>query len=124
MNMHVVNTTMEPSWAEQKEAHDQRRRFQLARLITLSEEMLDCARCGDWGKVEEMEVLRRVELDECFALQNEHPSMLIAQALTALIHINDQIVCIVRGARDRVALERQRGQSGQRAAQAYQLACE
>lgn len=122
--MHLVNTAANPNWQEQKQLHDQRRRFQLARLITLSEDMLESARASDWDRVEEMEVLRRVELEECFALQNEHPSLLIAQALATLIHINDQVVYLVRSARDRVTAAHQREQAGHRAAQAYQLAAE
>lgn len=118
--MHLVNAALKPNWQEERQLHDQRRRFQLARLITLSEEMLAHARSADWDKVEEMEVLRRVELEECFALQNEHPSLLISQALAALIHINEQIVGVVREARDCVTAAWQRDHSGQRAAQAYE----
>jgi Flagellar protein FliT len=119
--MHLVNTEMNPNWHDQKQLHDQRRRFQLARLITLSEDMLEGARNGDWNKLEELELLRRVELEECFALQNENPSLLISQALAALIHINDQIVYLVREARDQVSSAFQRNQAGHRAARAYQV---
>jgi hypothetical protein len=122
--VHLVSAAAKPNWQEEKQLHDQRRRFQLARLITLSEEMLAHARSADWDKVEEMEVLRRVELEECFALQNEHPSLLISQALAALIHINEQIVGVVREARDSVTAAWQRDHSGQRAAQAYQSGLE
>jgi hypothetical protein len=122
--MQLVDTPASPNWHDMKQVHEQRRRFQLARLITLSEEMLERARVADWDRVEELEVLRRVELEECFALQNEHPSLLIAQALATLIHINDQVVFLVREARDRVALAQSRDEAGQRAAQAYQLTAE
>lgn len=122
--MHLVTTAQVPNWQEQKELHDQRRRFQLARLIGISEDMLECARRGEWEQLEEMEVLRRVELEECFALQNEHPSLLIAQAISALIHINDQIVYIVREARDQVAVEQRRDHAGHKAASAYQTVFE
>lgn len=122
--MHLINTGTKPNWQEEKQLHEQRRRFQLARLITLSEDMLECARSADWDKVEELEVLRRVELEECFTLQTEHPSLLISQALAALIHINDQIVVVVREARDCVTAAYQRDHSGQRAAQAYQFGLE
>jgi hypothetical protein len=117
--VHLVSTAINPNWHEQKQLHDQRRRFQLARLITLSEEMLEGARNGAWNQLEELELLRRVELEECFALQNDHPSLLISQALAALIHINDQIVAIVRQARDAASRAFQRDQAGHDAARAY-----
>lgn len=117
--MQLVNPSLQPNWQEERQLQEQRRRFQLARLITLSEEMLDCARSADWDRVEELELLRRVELDECFALQAQHPSLPIAQALAALIHVNDQIVGVVRDARDLVSSSWRRDQAGQRAALAY-----
>ena len=122
--MQLVTSENTYSSQDEKAVHDKRRRFQLARLITLSEEMLGHAGSGDWDKVEELEMLRRVELDECFALQNDHPSMLIAQALAALVHINDQIVALVRSARDKLGSDHGKEQAAHRAAMAYQGAAE
>ena len=122
--MQLVASENTFSGKDEKEIHDRRRRFQLARLITLSEEMLGHAGSGDWEKVEELEILRRVELDECFTLQNEHPSMLIAQALAALVHINDQIVALVRQARDKLGSELSRDHTAHKAASAYLQASE
>lgn len=118
--MHLVETNETADTRERKELMEKRRRFQLARLITLSEEMLDLARLGDWERLEEMETLRRVELDECFSMQAEQPSLLIAQALATLVHINDQIVCLVRMARDKVSSEQRREHASLKAADAYQ----
>ncbi len=117
--MHAVNTPMTES-SHEKELHDRQRRFQLARLITLSEEMLEHAKAGTWSAVEEMEVIRRVELEECFAMQHEQPSLLIAQALATLIHINEQIVMMVRQARDQVSRDHAREVGMLQGIQAYQ----
>ncbi|MES2626580.1 MAG: hypothetical protein V4628_14945 [Pseudomonadota bacterium] len=106
--------------SHEKELHDRQRRFQLARLITLSEEMLEHAKAGTWSAVEEMEVIRRVELEECFAMQHEQPSLLIAQALATLIHINEQIVMMVRQARDQVSRDHAREVGMLQGIQAYQ----
>ena len=117
--MHVVNTPM-PESSHDKEIHDRQRRFQLARLITLSEEMLEHAKAGAWPEVEEMEVIRRVELEECFAMQHEQPSLLIAQALATLIHINEQLVLIVGQARDQVSKNHGREVESMQGIRAYQ----
>lgn len=117
--MHVVNTAVTES-AHEQEVHDRQCRFQLARLITLSEEMLAYARAGSWNEVEEMEIIRRVELEECFAMQHEQPSLLIAQALATLIHINEQMVEVVRRARDQVSRDHSREAGSMHGIRAYQ----
>lgn len=122
--MQLVNNETSYSGLEEKELHDKRRRFQLARLITLSEEMLQHAVASDWENVEKLEILRRVELDECFALQNDHPSLIIAQALATLVHINDQIVYLVKQARDKVGNDQRRDHAAYQASIAYQQVSE
>ena len=117
--MHVVNTSVTES-AHETEIHDRQTRFQLARLITLSEEMLEHARAGSWNEVEEMEIVRRVELAECFAMQHEQPSLLIAQALATLIHINEQLVLAVRHARDQVSRDHSRETASMQGIRAYE----
>ena len=117
--MHAVNAPMSDS-SHEKEIHDRQRRFQLARLITLSEEMLEHAKAGAWSEVEDMEIIRRVELEECFAMQHEQPSLLIAQALATLIHINEQMVLIVRQARDQVSKNHSKEVESMQGIKAYQ----
>ncbi len=117
--MHAVNT-LSPESAHEREVHDRQRRFQLARLITLSEEMLEHAKAGSWLEVEDMEIIRRVELEECCAMQHELPSLLIAQALAAIIHINEQMVTIVRQARDQVSKNHSREVEAMQGVRAYQ----
>ena len=117
--MHAVNIPI-PESAHEKELHDRQRRFQLARLITLSEKMLEHAKAGYWNEVEEMEIIRRVELEECFAMQHEQPSLLIAQALATLIHINEQLVLVVRHARDQVRNDGSREAESMHGIRAYQ----
>jgi hypothetical protein len=82
--------------------------------------MLEHAKAGSWLEVEEMEIIRRVELEECFAMQQEHPSLLIAQALATLIHINEQMVAIVRQARDQVSKNHSREAESMQGIRAYQ----
>ena len=117
--MHAVNTSS-PESAHEKEIHDRQARFQLARLITLSEQMLEHAKAGSWLEVEEMEIIRRVELEECFAMQHEQPSLLVAQALATLIHINEQIVGIVRAAREKVSRDHSKEVESMQGIKAYQ----
>jgi hypothetical protein len=117
--MHVVNTPLTES-VHEKEIHERQLRFQLARLITLSGEMLEHAKAGSWSEVEEMEIIRRVELEECFAMQHEQPSQLVAQALATLIHINEQMVVVVRDARDEVSKNHSREIGSMQGIRAYQ----
>lgn len=122
--MQLVDTDHLPNGLQQKELHEKRKRFQLARLITLSEDMLNHAKTGDWEKVEELELMRRVELDECFAMQNESPSLLISQALATLVHINEQLVYLVKQARDRVSTEHGKHYQSHKIASTYQQVLE
>ena len=117
--MQLIDSRYQPDSQQQKELVEKQRRFQLARLITLSEEMLEAARVADWEKVEQLELLRRVELDECFAMQHDNPSLLIAQALATLVHINEQIVYLVKQARDHAGAENRRMRGVHTAMSAY-----
>lgn len=85
------------------EIHQRRRRLQLARLLQITEQMLIHAEAGEWDELNELEDERRAELTECFEMQQDEPSLLIAEALQTLLYLNDQIVALVQDARQKVA---------------------
>ena len=107
IDVQLINTSDELSQEQQQELHDKHRRLQLARLLRITETMLGQAQAGHWQEVEELETLRKTEIDQCFDMQNEQPSLLIAEALATLINLNDQIVHLVRNARNCLAEEHQ-----------------
>lgn len=85
--------------ADYDEVADRRRRFQLARVLKVTGEMMDHANANRWQQVEELELLRRVELEACFSLQGSQASPLVAEAMATLMYLNDQLVQLVRYAR-------------------------
>lgn len=95
------------------------RRFQLARVLKVTEDMLEQANAGNWDRVEELEAQRSRELEECFGMQDEQPSELVAEALATLIYLNEQLVQIVRYARERASVERFEHRRALNAASAY-----
>lgn len=100
--MYLVANTGQPDLAARHEIHQRRQRVQLARLLQITEKMLEYAQQGDWVCVEELEALRKTELDACYDLQQQQPSLLIAEALATLLYLNDQIVALVKLARTRL----------------------
>ena len=98
--MHLVPSPGRPDPVTSLEIHKRRQRVQLARLLQITEKMLECAQDNDWLAVEELETLRKGELDACFEMQQQSPSLLIAEALATLLYLNDQIVALVKLARD------------------------
>lgn len=101
--MKLVDNIIEPDQDALQEIHQRRRRLQLARLLQITEQMLEHAKEGEWAALEELEDVRNAELIECFEMQHEQPSLLIAEALGALLTMNDQIINMVEDARQQVA---------------------
>lgn len=91
------NSPSDPAGSE--ELADRRRRFQLARVLKVTGEMIDHANEGCWQQVEALELLRRMELEACFSLQGSTPSPLVAEAMATLMYLNDRLVQVVRHAR-------------------------
>lgn len=106
--MRLVDNTTVPDRDALVEIHQRRRRLQLARLLQLTEEMLEHAQAGEWEILNELEEVRRAEMSECFDMQQDEPSLLIAEALNALLQLNDQIVALVEDARQQVVAEHNR----------------
>lgn len=106
--------------AEDAADHQERsRRFQLARVLKVTGQMVEHANAGQWQEVEELEALRRLELEECLALQDQEPSPLVAEALTTLLYLNDQLVQLVGYARDQMAQQHSAHARGISAVRAY-----
>jgi hypothetical protein len=97
--MHLLPTPGKPDQVAAMEIHRRRQRVQLARLLQITEKMLEYAQIADWVAVEELETLRKSELEACYDLQQQSPSLLIAEALATLLYLNDQIVELVKLAR-------------------------
>ena len=98
--MYLVPAPGKPDQVASLEIHKRRQRVQLARLLQITEKMLEYAQIGDWLAVEELEALRKSEMDTCYDLQQKSPSLLIAEALATLLYLNDQIVALVKMARN------------------------
>lgn len=97
--MYLVPNNGAPGPAASQEMLQRRQRVQLARLLQITEKMLEYAQGGDWQSVEELESLRKNELDTCYHLQEQAPSLVVAEALATLLYLNDQIVALVKLAR-------------------------
>lgn len=105
---------------EQREDARSKQRFQLARLLRSTEEILHCAQIADWESVEILERQRQAELTACFAGDDEDSSPLIAEALATLLHMNNQITDLVKKAKADLVAEQQKIENQKSAANHYQ----
>ena len=118
-NVRLVNVTRPPDGGGEQVLRERGRRFQLARVLKVTEQMLAEANAGNWDTVEDLEGQRSLELQECFQMQDDAHSELIAEAVARLIYLNEQLVQIVRYARERAAAERFEHRRALTAANAY-----
>lgn len=78
----------------------------LAEVLTITQEMLDHARDGDWDSVTRLEHQRRADLAECFGADPvSENAELVAEALAALLHLNEELMALLRKARDAVLIQ-------------------
>jgi hypothetical protein len=115
----LVHVSTPPDPGGEEVLRERGRRFQLARVLKVTEQMLEQANAGNWDMVEDLEAQRSLELQECFQMQDEGPSELIAEALATLIYLNEQLVQIVRYARERATADRFEHRRALQAANAY-----
>jgi hypothetical protein len=115
----LVHNRVPPDFAGEEVLRERGRRFQLARVLKVTEQMLEQANAGNWDMVEDLEAQRSLELQECFQMQDDGPSELVAEALATLIYLNEQLVQIVRYARERATAERFEHRRALTAATAY-----
>ena len=75
----------------------------LARVLLITQEMLERAREDDWDAVAERERERRDDLRRCFAEATpaEHGE-LVAEALAGLLQLNEELMALLATARERV----------------------
>jgi hypothetical protein len=115
----LVHVKTPPDAGGEEVLRERGRRYQLARVLKVTEQMLEQANAGNWDMVEDLEAQRSLELQECFQMQDDGPSELIAEALATLIYLNEQLVQIVRYARERAAADRFEHRRALTAANAY-----
>ena len=75
----------------------------LARVLTITQNMLGHAEDGDWERVAELERERRDDLSACFAERVAiADSALIAEALAALLSLNEELMAKLNTAKSAV----------------------
>ena len=94
-------------------------RYALAELLRGTEDMLECAKQGDWSSVEAMERTRKADLVEFFRQNEKENSALLAQVIATLISLNDEITLLVEEAKNATSEEHQNLENGKRAAGSY-----
>ncbi|MEH6616217.1 MAG: flagellar protein FliT [Porticoccus sp.] len=73
----------------------------LAHVLTLTKKMLFHADNGEWEQVTELELDRRDDLSACFSdAKSVADSVLIAEAIAALLHLNEELMAKLKIARD------------------------
>lgn len=73
----------------------------LARVITITKDMLGFADQGEWEQVTELELSRRDDLAACFSDSAAVvDSELFAEAIAALLHLNEELMAKLKTARD------------------------
>jgi hypothetical protein len=115
----LVNVDTPAGDGSEEALRERRRRFQLARVLKVTEQMLEQANAGNWELVEELEAQRSLELQECFSMQDDTPSELVSEALATLIYLNEQLVQIVRYAKERTTADRYEHRRALHAASVY-----
>lgn len=99
---------MSPAHAHTAEALIERRGqcTTLANVLLLTQKMLELAGEGDWDTVGNLEADRRALLHECFSspVPPEH-SELFAEALAAMLHMNEELLGSVESAKAEVAAQ-------------------
>lgn len=75
----------------------------LAGVLSMTRDMLDLAAAGDWDEVANLERARRDDLQQCFVqpVSAEHGE-LVSEALAVMLHLNEELMSLLSGARDAV----------------------
>ena len=75
----------------------------LARVLTMTQQMLAHAGAGEWEQVTELEKDRRADLSACFEESvSLADSALIAEALAALLNLNEELMARLKTAKSEV----------------------
>ena len=72
----------------------------LANVLLATDEMLESAQLGNWGRVAELEVTRRKRLSLCFSqpLIAEN-TQVFSEALAIMLHLNEELVSLLEAAK-------------------------
>lgn len=75
----------------------------LANVLLMTKNMLELAHSGEWDSVAELEVDRRQLLADTFEspVPSEH-SEIFSEALAGLLHMNEELMALVKSAKDDV----------------------
>lgn len=92
----------------------------LAHVLGMTQNMLQLADAGQWDEVATMELERRDDLLACFDdAQPVGDSELVAQAMAALLHLNEEVMAKLRVARTAVMAQSQDFARNRAAATSY-----
>jgi len=73
----------------------------LAHVLTMTKQMLTHADHGEWEQVTKLEIERRDDLTACFSDSTSvADSVLIAEAIAALLHLNEELMAKLKTARN------------------------
>ena len=78
----------------------------LARVLTMTRDMLEHAGAGQWDEVGKLESERKTDLELCFSqpvLIDQSP--VVAEAIAAVLHLNQELMALVAEARDQFSKE-------------------
>ncbi|WP_461520212.1 flagellar protein FliT [Porticoccus sp.] len=92
----------------------------LASALMKTQQMLELAKAGEWARVTELELQRREDLAACFsATAMAADSALIAEAIAALLHLNEELMSCLKDARTQVMAQGREHSKRRRAAESY-----
>ena len=84
----------------------------LANVLTRTSRMLVAAQSGDWALVTAMENKRSQLIKQCFSEPvSEENSALFSEALTIMLHMNEELVALLEAAKANAAV-RHKGDRG------------
>lgn len=93
----------------------------LAQVLTVTKQMLVYADNGQWDLVAEMESERREDLAACFSSSTPAADAeLAAQAMAALLHLNEELMAKLKVARTEVMMLAQEHTRNRQAMDSYQ----
>ena len=72
----------------------------LANVLLATDEMLESAQAGNWGRVAELEVTRRKRLSLCFSQPLiADNTQVFSEALAIMLHLNEELVSLLEAAK-------------------------
>lgn len=92
---------------EQTPSHDQGCATILAKVLLMTETMLALAHENSWDAITELEEERKEALKACFTDPiSVSQTEIFAEALAAMLHMNEEIIGLLEVAKENVAIKR------------------